>query len=92
MAAVSDWLVEQGSASGHIAYDYSDPHSAEQKAVFDLAWEDGLQPGLTEPIAVLKDETPETLALASAAGFRCYTTVVELRAYVEAEILKLEET
>ncbi len=90
LEAVNDWLVEQGLASGQIAFDYSDPNTGEQKAVFDLAWQEGLQPGLTEPVAVLLNESPEVLVLASAAGFRCFTTVTEFRAYVEAEILKLE--
>ena len=90
LEAVNDWLVEQGLASGQIAYDYSDSHTGEQKAVFDLAWREGLQPGLTEPVAVLLNESPEVLVLASAAGFRCFTTVTEFRAYVEAEILRLE--
>ena len=77
--------MEQGLASGQMAYDYSDPNTGEQKAVFDLAWQEGLQPGLTEPVAVLLNESPEVLVLASAAGFRCFTTVTEFRTYVEAE-------
>ena len=90
LEAVNDWLVEQGLASGQITYDYSDPNTGEQKAVFDLAWQEGLQPGLTEPVAVLLNESPEVLVLASAAGFRCFTTVTEFRTYVESEILRLE--
>ena len=61
-----------------------------QKAAFDMAWPDGLQPGLTNPVALLLDEPKDVLAIASAAGFRCFTSPAELRSYVEAEILQKE--
>ena len=90
LKAVNQWVEEQGLLSGHLAFDYADTETGVQKAVFDLVWPEGLQPGLTEPVAVLLNETAEVLALASAAGFRCFTTVAGFRTYVEAEILKLE--
>ena len=39
---------------------------------------------------MLLNETAEVLAIASAAGYRCFTSGAEFRAYVQAEILKLE--
>ena len=90
LKAVNQWVEEQGLLSGHLAFDYADTETGVQKAVFDLVWPEGLQPGLTEPVAVLLNETAEVLALASTAGFRCFTTVAGFRTYVEAEILKLE--
>ena len=75
---------------GQMAFDYADPKTGVQRAVFDLVWEDGIQPGLTGPIAVLVNESAEVLSLANAAGFRCFTTTAEFRSYVENEILKLE--
>jgi hypothetical protein len=36
------------------------------------------------------NEHPATLVLASAAGFRCFTSPAAFRAYVEREILSLE--
>jgi hypothetical protein len=58
--------------------------------LFDLAWPDGLQPGLSAPVAVLLNVTTDVLKMASGAGFRCFTTASELRAYVETEILRAE--
>lgn len=88
LEALNDWVEEQGLPRGDMAFDYANPETGEQKAVFDLAWPDGLQPGLTAPVAMLLNETAEVLALASGEGFRCFTTVVDFRAHVEAEILK----
>lgn len=85
------WIQEKGLERGVLAYDYSDPESGMQQAVFDMAWPNGLQEELSEPVAVLLDESAETLALASRAGFRCFTSEGDFRKYVLQEILKDEE-
>ena len=64
------------------------PHSdtGEQIAVFDLAWPDGVQTELSQPVAVLLDEGDETLALAAKAGYRCFTRTQDFRENVATEI------
>lgn len=88
--ALNDWAEAQGLPRGQVAFDHAEPTTGAQIAVLDLAWPDGLQPGLTGPVAVLLNETPEVLSLANAAGFRCFTSAADFKAYVTAEILKLE--
>ena len=90
LEGLNDWVAARGLLPGQRAFDYADPKTGVQRAVFDLVWEDGIQPGLTGPIAVLVNESAEVLSLANAAGFRCFTTTAEFRSYVENEILKLE--
>lgn len=87
---LNQWVEDQGLPRGLVAFDYADPETGAQKAVFDLAWPEGLQPGLTGPVVVLLNETAEVLALASSAGFRCFTAVAEFQAYVKTEILNSE--
>ena len=87
---LNDWVEKQGLPRGQVSFDHADPETGASKAIFDLAWPDGLQPGLTEPVAVLLNEPAEVLAVASAAGFRCFTTAADLRAHVESKILRLE--
>jgi hypothetical protein len=87
LESLNTWVEEQGLTSGKIAYDFSDPDTREQKAVFDLAWPSGIQEELTQPVAVLLNETAETLAIANQAGFRCFTSIVDFKQYVEHEIL-----
>ena len=89
---LNNWVEDQGLPRGQVAFDYADPETGAQKAVFDLAWPEGLQPGLTGPVVVLLNETAEVLALASSAGFRCFTTAAEFRSYVKLEILNLVAT
>ncbi|MCZ7596885.1 MAG: hypothetical protein M5U09_02710 [Gammaproteobacteria bacterium] len=50
----------------------------------------GLQEGLSEPIALLLDEPVETISRANQAGFRCFTEVEALQEYVIEEILEHE--
>ncbi len=85
--ALSKWVEVQGLPRGVIAYDHTDPETGEQRAVFDLAWPEGLQEGLSVPVAVLLNESSETIALASGAGFRCFTSVDDFKAYVRHDIL-----
>ena len=87
---LNDWVEEQGLPRGQLAFEHVDPDTGEQKAVFDLAWPEGLQPGLSQPMAVLLNETAERLALANAAGYRSFSSSDSFRAYVSEAVLRLE--
>jgi len=84
---LNDWVEAQGLPRGVLAFDFADEVSGEQKAVFDLAWPNGIQEELSQPVAVLLNENSETLALASRAGFLCFTAVQDFKDYVEKDIL-----
>ena len=73
-----------------MSFEYADSNTGEERAVFDLAWPEGLQEGLTQPVVVLLHEGAETLALASSAGFRCLTSGSAFNYYVTREILSQE--
>jgi hypothetical protein len=87
LLAVNGWMVEQGLPKGILAFDFADQDSGRQLAVFDLAWPSGIQEELSQPVALLLNESSETIAVASQAGFRCFTSIQEFRNYVENEIL-----
>ena len=90
LEALNEWVERRGLPLGEVAYDYADRDTGAQKAVFDLAWPDGLQSGLSEPVAVLLNESAEVLSLASSGGFRFFTSVADFQTYVDSEILGLE--
>jgi hypothetical protein len=91
LEGVNDWMDEQGLPRGVIGYDFADAETGEQRAVFDLAWPNGIQEELSQPVAVLLNESSDVIAMASQAGFRCFQTVAELKRYVETDILMREE-
>ena len=74
LEALNDWMEAQGLPRGVLAYDFADAATGEQKAVFDLAWPNGIQEELSQPVAVLLNESTETIAIASQAGYRCFTS------------------
>jgi hypothetical protein len=78
---------EQGLPRGIMAYDFADPDTGGQKAVFDLAWPNGIQEELSQPVAVLLNETTSVIAVASQAGYRCFTMTDDFKRYVQTEIL-----
>ena len=85
------WIVDRQLPEGRFEYELADSETGQPVAVLDLAWPHGLQPGLSEPVAVLLDEGPETLAQANNAGFRCFTSIEVFQTYVKAEILATQE-
>lgn len=90
LEVLNDWMEAQCLPRGVLAYDFADSATGEQKAVFDLAWPSGIQEELSQPVAVLLNEGAETIAIASQAGFRCFTTVTEFQRYVHMEVLAEE--
>lgn len=87
VAALNDWVETQSLPRGVVGFELADELTGAQRAMIDLAWPDGLQAGLSAPVAVLLNEPAEVLSLASEYGYRCFTTVDAFRAYVKAEIL-----
>ena len=87
LEALNDWIEAKGLPRGILPFDLADPQTGEQIAVLDLAWPNGIQEELSQPVAVLLNEDASTIALASQAGFRCFTDVAVFRRYVETEVL-----
>jgi len=87
---VNKWVEDQNLHKGIISYDFTDVESGEQKAIFDLAWPDGIQEELSQPVALMLNEQNEVLSFASKAGYRCFTNVNDFKKYINSEILKEE--
>ena len=87
LVELNDWIESQGLPRGQLGFEYADPDTGELRAVLDLAWPDGLQEVLSQPVAVLLNEGTETLGLASSAGFRCFTDVESFKSYLAREVI-----
>ncbi len=84
LAALDEWVKQLGLSRGEFRYELpADPSSGDPIAL-DLAWPEGLQAELTEPVALLLNEPAEVVAAASTAGFRCFTDANSFRQYVMA--------
>jgi hypothetical protein len=87
LEVLNDWVEAKGLPRGILPFDLSDQQTGEQIAVLDLAWPNGIQEELSQPVAVLLNEDSATIAIASQAGFRCFTDGKMFRRHVEAEVL-----
>ena len=87
LKAANAWVTEQGLPGGILSYEYASSETGDQLAVFDLAWPNGIQKELSQPVALLLNEPAETIAVANQAGFRCFTSSEDFRRYVIEEIL-----
>lgn len=87
LEALDDWMERKGLPRGVLSYDIADESTGAQRAVFDLAWPNGIQEELSQPVAILLNEETETMAIANQAGFRCFTSVSKFKRYVRSEVL-----
>jgi len=84
---IDDWVAEHSLPSGEKQYNCSDETSGEQLAIFDIAWPNGIQEGYSQPIALLLNDT-SSLEFAASKGFRCFSSIEQLKNYIEDEILQ----
>lgn len=87
LESLNEWVTERALPTGGIAFELVNPDNGDQEAILDLAWPDGLQPGLSDPVAVLLNEPANVLDIASSHGFRCFTSVDKFKKYVQSEVL-----
>jgi hypothetical protein len=88
---VNDWILRMGLPEGEYMYELADEESEQPLALIDLAWPNGLQEGLSDPVAILIDEGMETETVVNQAGYRFFTNPDDFYAYVNREILATEE-
>lgn len=84
------WIAEQGLPKGELMYELADAETGEAIAVLDLAWTNGLQEGLSQPVALLINEDSELEQLVNQAGYRFFTNTESFKEYVRREILAVE--
>lgn len=87
----NQWVEEQGYAPGEFMYELVDDDTGRPLALLDLAWPNGMQEGLSDPVALLINEERETEEIVSRAGYRFFTSVGALKEYVAQELSVVAE-
>ncbi len=82
-----EWLENLDLSEGQLEYELVDEITGDLVAVLDLAWPEGLQEGLTEPVALLLNEPRGTEEAAGKFGFRYFISIEDLKSYVLNELL-----
>jgi len=86
LADLQAWLTTQGLPEGEWGHQLLDENE-ELEAIIDLAWPDGVQEQLSQPVALLIDEDEITKKVVNRAGFRYFTSPEEFKKYILKEIL-----
>lgn len=82
IADIRSWMIEQGLDAGQIDYALPDGNG-NQPVILDLAWPNGVQPGLTDRVALLLNEPPEVAEAAGNYSYVPYTDASKFRAYCQ---------
>jgi len=90
LEACNEWVSQQGLPPGNLLYELVEAETGEAIAILDLAWTNGLQEGLSQPVALLLDEPAAVEQAVNQAGYRYFTNVDQFKDYVQHEILALE--
>ncbi len=80
------WLLKLGLPRGETDFEIVKAEATDA-AVLDLAWPAGLQQGLSGPVALVLERDDDTVSIASAEGYRIFTSVYLFKKYVESEVL-----
>lgn len=82
LSGLSDWLAEKGYERGVANFGAC---GTSKTVIVDLAWPDGLQTGLGEPVALMVDSGPEERSFVTKLGYRVFETPEDLIAFVETD-------
>jgi len=85
------WMEEQGLPPAEIEYELCD-ETGNLLSVLDLAWPEGLQQGLSKPIALLMDGDRDVEQALNQKGYIYFTSVNGLKKYVQDEIINIKNS
>ena len=77
-------MEENGLNSGERNYVIEDNGN---DVILDLAWPDGVQTGLSKPLALLLNESDDVYSAANRAGYTYLTSIQDFKEYVKANYL-----
>lgn len=84
---INEWVRAQGLPDGEDDIEVLDSDTRDCIATIDLGWPNGLQEGLSQPVALLINEDDETKEAVNQAGYRFFTDIEKFKRYIEREIL-----
>lgn len=89
---INEWVMSKGLGEGEFGIEVLKPETEEIAAVIDLGWPNGLQEGLSQPVALLLNEDEETEEAVIHTGYRFFRTIEAFRRYVDREVAASEAT
>ena len=88
---IAAWMQELGLDAGSANHELIDAQG-ETLEILDLAWPDGVQTGLSEPIALLFHPDARSLRIANQCGYRCFSDVRSFKQHILENYAPAEDT
>ena len=79
---VNFWMIDNGLLEGEIYYELTN-ENGNLLMIIDLAWPNGIQPELSEPIALLINESEENQEIVNQRGYKYFTNLDDFKTYIE---------
>jgi hypothetical protein len=81
------WVVEKKLPRGEISFELVDDESGRVEAILDLAWPQGMQKGLSRPVALLLNESNELIGAMQKKSYIVFTSAEAFKSYVKKDVL-----
>ena len=75
-------MIDKGLSEGEINYQLTD-ENGNLLMIVDLAWPHGIQSELSEPLALLINESIENQEIVNRNGYKFFTDAENFKAYIE---------
>ena len=86
VSEVLSWMEGNGLNNGITNYNLAD-ENGNSLAIIDLAWPQGVQTGLSEPLALLINESEETQEIVNQNGYRYFLDIDSFKQFVSANYM-----
>ena len=84
---LSYWMEENGLSGGEINYELK--VSDNESIIIDLAWPDGIQNNLSEPVAIMIDEENSNISKVNLQKYRVFEDVKSFKEYIRNNYLEI---
>lgn len=88
---VNQWVQQNGLSAGELYFELLDPSTGEQQGILDLAWPEGIQHGLSNPVCLIMEVDQEVGNAAISAGYRVFYSPAELKSFIKREFFDADQ-
>jgi len=84
---VNYWMKDQGLPEGVVNFELTD-ENGNLLMIIDIAWPQGIQSELSEPLALLINESDSNQEIVNRNGYKYFTSPEEFKSYIETHYLQ----
>jgi len=84
---VGQWMRDKGLPEGLANFELID-EKGNVLMIIDIAWPQGIQSELSEPLALLKNESDSNYGIVNRYGYKYFTNLEEFKSYIEAHYIQ----